>query len=161
MLKKVMQFLPKFAIILYYNAFIKSSFSYATMFWLNNSRSDRYKLITKVDKLISYIQNKYKFLIENFCNINTVFKRQSLIFMYDLVKNNFTIPYFSVTSNSEIHDHFTRSCHNIHITKQSSSDLRNFIHHCTNFWKNCTIDVKLLHRSQFVIYCKHFHCASL
>ena len=161
MLKKVMQFLPKFAIILYYNAFIKSSFSYATMFWLNNSRSGRYKLITKVDKLISYIQNKYKFLIENFCNINTVFKRQSLIFMYDLVKNNFTIPYFSVTSNSEIHDHFTRSCHNIHIAKQSSSDLRNFIHHCTNFLKNCTIDVKLLHRSQFVIYCKHFHCASL
>ena len=87
-LKKVMQFLPKFAIILYYNAFIKSSFSYATMFWLNNFRSDRYKLITKVDKLISCIRNKYKFSIENFCNINTAFKRQCLIFMYDLVKNN-------------------------------------------------------------------------
>ena len=49
--------------------------------------------------------------------------------MSDLVKNNFTIPYFLLTSNSEIHDHFTRSCHNVHITKQSSSDLRNFIHH--------------------------------
>ena len=104
-----MQFLPKFAIILYYNAFIKSSFSYATMFWLNNSRSGRYKLITKVDKLISYIRNKHKFSIENFCNINSVFKRQCLIFMYDLVKNNFIIPYFSITSNSEIHDRFTRS----------------------------------------------------
>ena len=55
------------------------------MFWLNNSRSGRYKLITKVDKLIFYIRNKYKFLIENFCNINTVFNRQCLIFMYDLV----------------------------------------------------------------------------
>ena len=104
-----MQFLPKFAIILYYNAFIKSSFSYATMFWLNNSSSCRYKLITKVDKLISHIRNKYKFSIENFCNVNTVFKRQYLIFMYDLVKNNFTIPYFSLISNSEIHNHFTRS----------------------------------------------------
>ena len=158
MLQKVMQFLPKFAIILYYNLFIKSSFSYATMFWLNNSRSVRYKLITKVDKLISYIRNKYKFSIENFCNINTIFKRQCLIFMYDLVKNNITIPYLLLTSNSEIHDHFTRSCYNIHITKQSSSDLCNFFHHCTNFWNNCTIDVKLLNRPQFVLYCKHFHC---
>ena len=131
------------------------------MFRLNNSRSGRYKLITKVDKLISYIQNKYKFSIENFSNINTVFKRQCLIFMYNLVKNNFTIPYFSLTSNSEIHDHFTRSCHNILIIKQSSSDLRNFIHHSTNFWNNCTIDVKLLNRSQFVLYCKHFHCDSM
>ena len=102
-----MQFLPKFAIILYYNAFIKSSFCYATMFWLNNSRYCRYKLITKVDKLISYIRNKYKFSIENFCNINTVLKRQCLIFMYDLIKNNFTIPCFSLTSDSEIRDHFT------------------------------------------------------
>ena len=143
--------------MIYYNAFIKSSFSYATMFWLNNSRSGRYKLITKVDKLISYIRNKYKFLIENFCNINAVFERQCLIFMYDLVKNNLTIPFFLLTFNSEIHDHFTRSCHNIHIAKKSSSDLRNFIHLCTNFWNNCTIDVKLLHRSQFVLYCKHFH----
>ena len=81
--------------------------------------------------------------------------------MYDLVKNNFTIPYFSLTSNSEIHDHFTRSCHNIHIIKQSYSDFRNFIHHCTNFWNNCTIDEKLLNRSQFILYCKHFHCDSL
>ena len=162
MLKKVMQFLPKFAIILYYNAFIKSlSFSCATMFWLNNSRSGRYKLITKVDTLISYIRNKYKFSIENVCNINTVFKRQCLIFMYNVIKNNFSIPYFSLISNSEIHDHFTRSCHNIHNTKQSSSDLRNFIHQCTNFWNNCTIDVKLLNRSQFVLYCKHFHCDAL
>ena len=116
-----MQFLSKFAII-YYNAFIKFSFSYATTFWLNNSRSGRYKLITKVDKLISYIRNEYKFSIENFCSINTVFKRQFLIFMYDLVKNSFTISYFSLTSISEIHNYFTRSCHNIHITKQSSSE---------------------------------------
>ena len=81
--------------------------------------------------------------------------------MYDLVKNNFTIPYFLLTSNSEIHDHFTRPYHNIHITKQFGSNLRNIIHHCTNFWNNCTIDEKLLNRSQFVLYCTHFHCDSL
>ena len=49
MFKKVLPFLPSHVILMYYNAFILSSFSYCIMFWFNNDRSGRYRLINKVN----------------------------------------------------------------------------------------------------------------
>ena len=50
---KVMPNLPNYVLPLYYNSFIKSCFSYFLMFWTSNERSSRYKLIYKIDKLIT------------------------------------------------------------------------------------------------------------
>ena len=53
--KRVLHYLPSNVRILYYNAFIRSCFSYCLLFWLNNDRSSRYKLIEKIDHLIALL----------------------------------------------------------------------------------------------------------
>ena len=52
MFKRVLEFLPIYVLLLYYNAFILSFFSYCITFWLNNDRSSRCKLINKIDWLL-------------------------------------------------------------------------------------------------------------
>ena len=51
--KKVMPYSPNYVLRLYYNSSIKSCFSYCLMFWINNEHFGRYKLIDKIDKLIT------------------------------------------------------------------------------------------------------------
>ena len=53
--KRVLPYLPANISILYYNAFIKSCFSYCILYWFNNDRSGRNKLINKVDNLIALL----------------------------------------------------------------------------------------------------------
>ena len=58
--KKNFVILPKDVIFLYYNAFIRSCFSYCTVFWFNNNRSSKYKLTNKVDNIIHLLAKKFK-----------------------------------------------------------------------------------------------------
>jgi hypothetical protein len=56
--KKIVCFLPKFVSVLYYNAFIRSCFSYGILFWFNNDRSGRWKLIANIDRVINSLAVK-------------------------------------------------------------------------------------------------------
>ena len=60
MFKKVLPYLPNNIPILYYNAFIRSLFSYCLIYWINNDRSGRYKLIEKIDSTILLMAKQSK-----------------------------------------------------------------------------------------------------
>ena len=66
--------------------------------------------------------------------------------MCDFVKNNITVPYFSLTTIIDIHEYFTQSYQSIHIVKQFSYVVRYVIYHCTSCWNNCTNDAKVLRK---------------
>ena len=102
--EKVMPYLPNYVFPLYYNSFIKLCFSYCLMFWISNKRSGRYKLIDKIDKLITQMVNKM-YIIPNFylLNVWSVYKLQYLSFMYDLCYNNLQIPSLLLYVNNMIH----------------------------------------------------------
>ena len=57
-LKKLLSLLPEYVLPLYYDAFIRPSFSYYLMFWINNDRSGRYKLIYKIDNFLAVFRKK-------------------------------------------------------------------------------------------------------
>ena len=99
------------------------------MFWINNERSGRYKLIDKIDKLISQIINKM--CITPNCHLHyvwSVYKLQCLSYMYDLCYNNFQISSLPLYVNNMIHSHCIRSSTDIHVHPVSSLDKRNFIY---------------------------------
>ena len=53
MFRKVLPCLLNFFAILYYYVFIRSCFSYCLMFWFNKDFLGRYKLINKIERIIS------------------------------------------------------------------------------------------------------------
>ena len=57
--KKLLSLLPDYVLPLYYNAFIRTSFSYCLMFWIINGRSERYKIIDKNDNLLDVIRKRF------------------------------------------------------------------------------------------------------
>ena len=65
-LKKVLSCLPKYVAILYYNAFIRSYFSYCVMFWFHNDRSGRCKLIEKIEYVINRLAYNNKQSVHDF-----------------------------------------------------------------------------------------------
>ena len=131
--KRVLPYLPANISILYCNAFIKSCFSYCILYWFNNNRSGRNKLIKKVDNFIALLAhcsglnfNDFivKFLVQN---VLSVHKIQSLLLMYEIFHNKLYIPYIHVTTNNTVHSHFTRSNCNLHIPQLSTVDKHNFV----------------------------------
>jgi hypothetical protein len=100
--KKLLPFLPNSVSVLYYNAFIRSCFSYGLLFWFNNSRSGRWKLISVIDRLITLLAVKYKLSVHDFvvatgvCDIWKVHKMQSLAFMFDIVTGRIVFLVFSL-----------------------------------------------------------------
>ena len=99
---KVLPNLPNFVLPLYYNAFTRSGFSYCLMLWFNNNRSGRFKLIDKIDNLISMLNRRRFTNLQNvdalsIVNVWSVFKYQCLSFKYDLCNNN-VCSIFSTTS---------------------------------------------------------------
>ena len=58
-LKKLLSLLPDYVLPLYYNAFIRSFFSYCLIFWINNDRSGRYKLIDKINNILAVIRKRF------------------------------------------------------------------------------------------------------
>ena len=57
--KKLLSLLPDYVLPLYYNAFIRSSFSYFLIFWINNDRSKCYKLIDTIGNLLAVIRKRF------------------------------------------------------------------------------------------------------
>ncbi len=154
--KKILPCLPKHVMLLYYNAFIRSCFSYCLMFWINNARSGRQKLFDKIDHLISNIANKLGLTLSEFIakfqvmNVWRVYKMQCLSFMYEITNNIISVPSFPLFVNAALHGHYTRGCNNIHITTVSSLDHRNFIYSCVNLWNACPTGVRSLHKVVFL-----------
>jgi hypothetical protein len=154
--KKLLPYLPNYVVPLYYNAFVKSSFSYCLMFWFNNDRSGRNKLIYKIDTLLSKLINRLHLCVNNnvFSNVWAVYKLQCLSFMHDVCNNNVSVPYFPMVLNNVIHSHNTRQSDNIHINAINSLDSHNFIYHCVLFWNQCPTEIRKLRKSLFLNTCK-------
>ena len=100
--KKVLPNLPNFVLPLYYNAFIRSGFSYCLILWFNNNRSSRFKLIDKIDNLISMLNRRFTNLQNvdalSIVNVWSAFRYQCLSFMYDLCNINVSVSFFSTIS---------------------------------------------------------------
>ena len=155
MFKKVLPFLPSHVILMYYNAFILSSFSYCIMFWFNNDRSGRYRLINKVNNLIMYVTNRIHCVNNTvFRNVYDVYKLQCLGFMYNLVNNNIYLPFFPCITNSLIHAHNTRTVSNFHINSLSTLDRRNFVYHSILHWNKTPIEHRTLSKTNFMVASK-------
>ena len=161
MFKRVLPFLPKYVVQLYYNAFILPSFSYCLMYWFNNDRSGRYKLIIKIDSLIGFL-NKHQGDNDDFVNklytsnVYNVYRKQCLLFMFDICNNNLTIPHFPLVKNNFIHLHNTRTSTNLHINTVTTLDQHNFIYNCILFWNSLPFNWSVLTKYQFKIACKCF-----
>ena len=133
---KKLSYLPKDVILLYYNAFIRSCFSYFTVFWFNNNRSGKYKLTNKVDNIIHLLAKKFKQTVQKFiydfqiCDIYKVYKLQAMSLVYDMWYNRNNFAFLNLISNNSGHSHFTRTNANIHVNPISAISSRNFINHC-------------------------------
>ena len=72
------------------------------MFWFNNNRSGKHKLIEKIDSLIRLLFKKHNLNTDEFqskyhdINIWGVYKLQCLCFMNDLCNNNLILPFFQL-----------------------------------------------------------------
>jgi hypothetical protein len=90
-INKVLLFLPSFVSVLYFNAFIRSCYSYCVMFWINNDRSGRFKLINnnKIDRVISILTINHHLSVNDFinkfkiCDVLKVCNLQNLASMYN------------------------------------------------------------------------------
>jgi hypothetical protein len=152
--KKIISFLPNSVSVLYYNAFIRSCFSYGLLFWFNNSRSGRWKLISVIDRLIALLAVKHKLSVHDFvvaagvCDVWKVHKMQSLAFMFDIISC------FQFEINNLVHGHFTRSSTNVHINTVTSVDKRNFIYYSVLNWNACNVEMRTQSRYNFICSCK-------
>ena len=130
------------------------------MYWFNNDRYGRYKLINKIDNVIALLAHCFGLNLNDFLvkfqvqNVLSVHKMQSLLLMNDISHNKVYLPYIHVTTNNTVHGHFTRSNCNLHIPQLSTVDKRNFIYYAMLNWNACLYVVKLLLRHKFYKYCK-------
>ena len=120
--------LPNSTLIPYYNAFIKSVFSYCLVYWFNNDRAGRYKLREKIDSVICLITKQCKMHInELICkyyvfSVKNEYDLQSLCLMYNVTNDIVSIPFVPLLQNINIHWHNTRSCTNVHINPITALD---------------------------------------
>ncbi len=158
--KKILPCLPNYVSVLYYNAFIRSCFSYCTLYWFNNPRSGRYKLINKIDNLIAVMADKQKLSVPTFISkyrifdVWKVYKLQCFVFMFDICNNLVMFPYINLSVNNLVHEHYTRTSINLHVNVISSIDKRNFIYNCILVWNTSPIDTRLLPKYLFLSACK-------
>ncbi len=158
--KKVLPCLPPFASVLYYNAFIKSCFSYCILLWFNNSRSGRCKLIVKIEHLIAFLAKHNRLNVHDFTHnfhvydVLKAYNMQCLSFMHDLVSNSLSLPGFPLTTNSMVHAHNSRVSSNIHIPHVSSLDNRNFIYHSVKVWNASPVEYRDKSKNVFLMRCK-------
>jgi hypothetical protein len=72
--------------------------------------SGRYKLIDKIDYLITLLAHTHGSTVNDFVtkfqvyNIWNVHKLQSLSFMYDICNNRLQLPYLNIISNNVVHE---------------------------------------------------------
>lgn len=132
--KKVLPYFSNDVALLYYNAFIKSRFSYCLMFWINNERSGRFRLFDKVNRVISLLAkhsgtNIDKYVATtNICDVMKTSKLQCLSFMYNIMYNLINLPYVNVNYNNMVHQHNTRQSKDIHVDAIFFIDKRNSLY---------------------------------
>jgi hypothetical protein len=160
-MKKVLLYLPNFVSVLYFNAFIRSCYSFCVMFWINNDRSSRFKLIDKIDRVISILANKHNLSVDAFvnkfkiCDVWKVWNLQNLAFMYDLWHNSVTVPFITLDTNNSVHSHLTRASSNLHIELISTIDKHNFIYNAKLDWNHCPVELRNVRpKSKFMSQCK-------
>ena len=73
-------------VLLLYYVFILSFFSYCVQFWFNNNRSGRYKLINKIDRLLSTLAKKNGFNFDDFVT-NFYLYNAYVVYMYEATFN--------------------------------------------------------------------------
>ena len=104
-------------------------------------------------------QTTQEFIVQNqIYNVWSVFKSQSLMLMHDLCNNHILLPYFPLDTNSTVHEHFTRSNTNLHITHITSLDKRNFVYNCTIEWNACPPESRNVTRTVFKNNIAHLIC---
>jgi hypothetical protein len=157
--KKVLPFFTNNVALLYYNAFIRSGFSYCLMFWFNNDRSGRFKLIDKINHLVALLAKRRSLSVLDFINkfgvrdVMAVYKLQCLSFMYNISHSLFHVPFFPLICNNAVHCHNTRNSTNLHVNVITSLDKRNFVYHCVLIWNACPVSYRKLHKSAFMSSC--------
>jgi hypothetical protein len=130
------------------------------MFWFCNKRSGKYKLINKVDNLILFLAKKFGANVREFvcsneiCNVNDVFKIQTLPFMHDICNNKLHLPFFPIVTNIVIHEHNTRSANNLHVNFVSTVYSRNFVYNSILTWNSCININRTLPKYAFLNHCK-------
>ena len=160
MFRKALPYFTNDVALLYYNAFIKSRFSYCLMFWIHNTRAGRYKLLDKIDSVILTLARRCGMNVNDYvnmtgiCDVLKCSKLQCMSFMHSVMHKSIHVPYLQVTLNNMIHEHNTRQSADIHVGEQCSLDQRNFPYQCLLLWNECPLTVRLMHKSAFVRNCK-------
>ncbi len=158
--KKVLPFLPLSVAILYYNCFIRTTFSYGLIFWFGNDRSGKCRLISKLEHFNNYLCKvlncDVNHLLFNFriFGISDIYKMQCLSFMYDVMNNRTLLSNYNVNTNELVHKHFTRGRLNLHIDLITSIDYRNFLYRCTLIWNSVDISSRFKPKKAFINFCK-------
>ena len=156
MFKKVLYYLPLNFTVLHYNAFIRSCFSYCLLYWINNDKSGRHKLITKINNLISLLARYHCLNVESFCSkyvvlhLLNVHKLQSLSLMYYILKNTLFLSHFPKLLNNEVHGHSTMFYISYHIIHLSCLDKRNFVYYSILNWNNIPVAFCSLSKNTFM-----------
>jgi hypothetical protein len=158
--RRVMMYIPQSVRVMYYNAFIRSCYSYCLLYWFNNSRSGRHYLLNKIDHIIDKLACCAKITTDELIKKYRVFdvwkvhKLQSLSFMYDVCNNLIELPFVNIDRNTEIHSYNTRSNINVHIDCMTAIDKKNFLYYCIINWNACPLSVRLLTKQRFMHQCK-------
>ena len=158
--KKVLPYLPNFVTVMYFNAFIRSSYSYGLMFWFHNNRSGRYKLIDKIDHLIYKLAFTCNLTVQDFvnrfhiCDLWKVLNLQCLSFMYDLWHKHVNIAFISLIPNTAVHTHYTRTSVNLHVSTVTTLDKHNFVYNALLAWNECPDELRTLPKLKFISQCK-------
>jgi hypothetical protein len=151
-LKKVFECLPLNCILLYYNAFIKSCFSYCTMIWFGNERSGRNKLINKINHLLLYLAgifgySPHDFVLKfNVLSVIHVYKLQCLSFMFDILHQHVVLEYLNFPTNRDIHLYNTRRTNALHVCCVTQIDKNNFPYNMLCIW-NTYLDLNNLSKT--------------
>jgi hypothetical protein len=140
-LKKVYESLPVNCILLYYNAFIKSCFSYCTMIWFGNERSGRNKLINKINHLLLYLADIFD-------------KLQCLSFMFDILHQHVVLEYLNFPTNRDIHLYNTRRTNALHVCCVTQLDKNNFPYNMLCIW-NTYLDLNNLTKTALLSVVRH------
>ena len=87
-------------------------------------------------------------------NVKNEYDLQSFCSMYDVANDIVSIPFFPLLLNINIHDHYTRSCTNVHINPITALDRRNFMYNCVLKGNDCPFDLRKLTKRAFIKKCK-------
>lgn len=118
-----------------YYAYINSQLSYLTSVWGTANKSDLERLQRTQNKAIKTLYNlKYRtptiqvYSMTNYLNISEIIQYHSIKLIYN-IKNNLLKSPITLTENRDIHNHYTRSAENLHLTHHRTKKTQKDIKH--------------------------------